>query len=253
MAVATTLALVGTAVAVTGSVAQAISAKNDRDDAEAAARDLKNAIKDKEDSLQDIVNPYAHLTNEMANLAVATQASQFQAEEADIALANTLDTLRATGTAAGGATALAQAALQSKRGISANIQQQEASNEKMRAEGEMRTQVQKGQGEVIRMRMQEERDMTQLDRLQGELDQERQNAVDADAAMWGAIGSIGTSIVGGAGAFGDAKAMQAYTQNLSQGNIPTPPIPSNMNTSDDWDNFGNTGNEYWDSMDDDWG
>ena len=34
-----------------------------------------------------------------------------QAEEADIALANTLDTLRATGASAGGATALAQAAL----------------------------------------------------------------------------------------------------------------------------------------------
>ena len=219
MAVATTLALVGTAVSVGGSVWQAIEAKDDRDDAEQAATDLKNAIKDKEDSLQQIVNPYAHLTNEMANLGVATQAAKFQAEEADIALSNTLDTLRATGAAAGGATALAQAALQSKRGISANIQQQEASNEKLRAEGEMRTQVQKGQGEVIRMRMQEERDMTQLDRLQGELDQERQTAADAEAAMWGAIGSVGTSIVAGAGAFGDAKALQAYTKSLGQGNL----------------------------------
>ena len=59
-----------------------------------------------------------------------------QAEEADIALANTLDTLRSSGASAGGATALAQAALQSKKGVAANIEQQEASNEKMRAQGE---------------------------------------------------------------------------------------------------------------------
>ena len=45
-----------------------------------------------------------------------------QVEEADIALANTLDTLRATGASAGGATALAQAALQSKKGVAASIE-----------------------------------------------------------------------------------------------------------------------------------
>ena len=45
----------------------------------------------------------------------ATKAAEIQIEESDIALANTLDTLRATGASAGGATALAQAALRSKR------------------------------------------------------------------------------------------------------------------------------------------
>jgi hypothetical protein len=77
-----------------------------------------------------ITNPYAStmdisgmakdlsgmINNPYANLGVATQAAEMQAEEADIALANTLDTLRATGASAGGATALAQAALQSKKG-----------------------------------------------------------------------------------------------------------------------------------------
>lgn len=76
------------------------------------------------------------LSNPYANLSVATGASKMQAEEADIALANTLDTLRSSGASAGGATALAQAALQSKKGVAANIEQQEASNEKMRAQGE---------------------------------------------------------------------------------------------------------------------
>ena len=76
------------------------------------------------------------LSNPMANLGVATQAAEMQIEEADIALANTLDTLRATGASAGGATALAQAALQSKKGVAATIEQQEAQNERLRAQGE---------------------------------------------------------------------------------------------------------------------
>ena len=76
------------------------------------------------------------VSNPYANLGVATQAAEMQIEEADIALANTLDTLRATGASAGGATALAQAALQSKKGVSASIEQQEAQNEKLRAQGE---------------------------------------------------------------------------------------------------------------------
>jgi hypothetical protein len=73
--------------------------------------------------------------NPFANLGVATQAAEMQAEEADISLANTLDTLRSTGASAGGATALAQAALQSKKGVSASIEQQEVNNEKLKAQG----------------------------------------------------------------------------------------------------------------------
>jgi hypothetical protein len=59
-----------------------------------------------------------------------------QAEQSDLALANTLDTLRATGAGAGGATALAQAALQSKQQVAASIETPEAQNEKMRAQGQ---------------------------------------------------------------------------------------------------------------------
>jgi hypothetical protein len=103
-----------------------------------------------ERSRQQIVNPYsgvtdmsnlakdlsAKITNPFANLSVATGAAEIQMEQSDIALANTLDTLRATGASAGGATALAQAALQSKQSVAASIESQEANNEKMRAEGQ---------------------------------------------------------------------------------------------------------------------
>ena len=61
------------------------------------------------------------ITNPFANLQVATKAAEFAASEKDISLATTLDTLRATGAGAGGATALAQAAARSKAGIAAGI------------------------------------------------------------------------------------------------------------------------------------
>ena len=99
-------------------------AKNSRKIAESFLEDIKEI----QDNRQQITNPYANIENPYKNLAVATQASKMQAEEADIALANTLDTLRETGKGAGGATALAQAALKSKRQISANIEQQEVAN-----------------------------------------------------------------------------------------------------------------------------
>ena len=118
------------------------------------ARDAKDIASAKVLSLQEgrqtIINPYSGTTslsdmasdlsgmmsNPFDGLSVATQAAEMQAEEADISLANTLDMLRATGASAGGATALAQAALQSKRGVAASIESQEATNEKMRAQGE---------------------------------------------------------------------------------------------------------------------
>ena len=75
-------------------------------------------IKTLEQNRQEVINPYANVTNPYANLQVATKAAEMQADQTDIALANTLDNLRQTG--AGGATALAQAALRSKQGISAD-------------------------------------------------------------------------------------------------------------------------------------
>jgi hypothetical protein len=122
--------------------------------ARALARQVKAETKklnELENSRQQIVNPYSNVqsvanlyakdlsskvTNPFANLSVATKAAEMQAEQSDLALANTLDTLRATGAGAGGATALAQAALQSKQQVAASIETQEAQNEKMRAQGQ---------------------------------------------------------------------------------------------------------------------
>lgn len=110
----------------------------------------KYQMEDARNSRQEIINPYAgitdlsglakdlssQITNPFNQITVSTAAAEMQAEEADIALANTLDTLEQTGASAGGATALAMAALKSKKDVAATIEQQEAANSKLRAEGE---------------------------------------------------------------------------------------------------------------------
>ncbi len=70
------------------------------------------------------------------------------------------DVVNISGYSSGGATALAQAALQSKKGVSATIEKQEAENERMRAEGEVGLQ-----------NMRETRENAKLDRYSALSDQ----------------------------------------------------------------------------------
>ena len=114
-----------------------------------------------------------------------------QAEQSDIALANTLDTLRETGKAAGGATALAQAALKSKQNISSTIEKQEVQNEKLKAQGQLQVDLYRGQGELNRMKMQETRDVSELDRLQGRADLAKAQQI---AARRGTISALGKGL-----------------------------------------------------------
>tara|TARA_R110000822_G_scaffold212365_1_gene347783 strand:+ start:1250 stop:1999 length:750 start_codon:yes stop_codon:yes gene_type:complete len=176
------------------------------------AKDQKDLIKDLEASRQEIINPYENVTslagqisNPYANLAVATQAADMQAEQADIALANTLDNLRQTG--AGGATALAQAALKSKQGVSASLEIQEAQNEKLRAQGESQTQTAllaeqrrlqtaDAQGKAFVYGEQEEREMGQLDRAQAQLENAQAQQYSSRGQAFGALAGAGKSLAG---------------------------------------------------------
>ncbi|MAH51657.1 hypothetical protein CMI37_37920 [Candidatus Pacearchaeota archaeon] len=183
-------------------------AKDRRDQASADADMYAEQLKNLQNTRQDIVNPYEDVTNEFANLSVATQAAEMQAEEADIALANTLDTIRATGGGAGGATALAQAALKSKRGISANIEQQEAGNEKLRAQGAMEAAKLQAAGKAFVFQAQEQREMNELARTAAMMQNEEQKEMyyedkrrEGTKMMLGAItggAQMFGSIVGGA-------------------------------------------------------
>jgi hypothetical protein len=197
-----------------------------------------------ENSRQAIINPWATtrdmsslikdssslVTNAFANLGVATQASKFEAEQIDVSLANTLDTLRETGAGAGGATALANAALKAKQGISANIEQQEAKNDQLRAQGQQdlervklaeaqriqsaqlseaqRVQGAEAQGAAFQFNAREEREQSKIDRIAGLMgaagNREAQAKANATSAITGAISGIGgiASSVIGAGGFG---------------------------------------------------
>lgn len=230
-----TAAIIGGALSAIGGIFGASSAKRRRRAAAREKRALNAKITNLENSRQAIINPYAgakdlsslasdlsgSMSNPFASLGVATQAAEMQIEEADIALANTLDTLRATGASAGGATALAQAALKSKKGVSASIEVQEAQNEKLRAEGRQQLQQQKiaeqrrlqgiqiGEGQRMQQAdasgkqfmfgAQETRETGKLDRLSAQLGgaqaRESQAASDQTAAITGAIGGL-TSIAG---------------------------------------------------------
>ena len=167
---------------------QASKAKN-------AAEGYQIKLDNIETNRQEIVNPYANVTNPFANMQVATQAAEMQAEQTDIALANTLDTLRSTGAAAGGATALAQAALKSKQGISADIEKQEMANQKLMAQGEQQMQQLQGAGKSAQMNMQENRDLRDITRLQDNMNlaQQQRAAGQATAGMAMASGIAGMS------------------------------------------------------------
>jgi hypothetical protein len=176
-----------------------------------------------EASRQEIINPYegvkdltSMISNPFAQLSVATKAAEIQIEEADISLANTLDTMRATGASAGGATALANAALRSKRGVAASIEQQEKSNEDKRAAGEQAAQNKKQQeqqrmqtadvaGRQFVFNQTESREMQQLNRVAGQLGAAQQAVSqansDATAATLGMIGGITSSISSAASAY----------------------------------------------------
>jgi hypothetical protein len=171
----------------------AIMGMHQANKAKGAMDDYQETLDNIDKSRQKIVNPYANVTNPFANLQVATKAAEMQAEQTDIALANTLDTLRETG--AGGATALAQAALQSKQGITASIQKQEVNNQRLAAQGEQRMEQLKGAGEARRMQMQEMRDVRDINRLQQNIDiaQRQRVAGLSTAARAGASAIAGLS------------------------------------------------------------
>ncbi len=197
MAVATGVAIAGLVVGVGAGVAGKVDANNKAKAAEGERESLEGALADQRASMQAINNPYAGISNQYANLSVATKASKFQAEETDKALANTLDTLRATGAGAGGATALAMAALKSKQGISANLEQQEVANEKLKAQGAMEVSKLMAEGKKFMFQAQEERDMMDLDRTAAMIDQERANEAAAAQAEQAAYGQIGSGAISG--------------------------------------------------------
>tara|TARA_R110000822_G_scaffold302161_1_gene426296 strand:+ start:63 stop:737 length:675 start_codon:yes stop_codon:yes gene_type:complete len=215
-----TMALIGGGAQIIGGLFGASSAKKRAEAAANEKRRLAKKLDSLEASRQEIINPYegiqdlsSLISNPMASLSVATGAAEMQIEEADIALANTLDTMRATGAGAGGATALAQAALRSKKGVSASIEAQEKANEDKRAAGEQVLQQQKMSeaqrlqqadvaGEQFMFSTREGREMQQLDRTASMLGAARQAEGQAQLDQTGAITGAFSGMAQIAGGYG---------------------------------------------------
>ena len=156
-----------------------------------ALKENRQAIIDPSTALEDLSGTFS---NPYANLGVATKAAEMQMEQTDAALANTLDTLRATGSGAGGATALAQAALQSKNQVAASIQQQEADNAKLKAQGDSQLQQMKA-SEQQRVQAAKAAGMefmfsAQEDRTNADLDFEANQMQLADERRYQAEGDV---------------------------------------------------------------
>ena len=226
----------GAALSIGGSIMGGMGARKAARAAARQAAAARRQIQSLENNRQSVINPYSNMSsitglaedlssrmsNPFANLSVATQAAEMQAEEADISLANTLDTMLATGAGAGGATALAQEALRSKKGISASIETQEAANEKLKAEGEqklnerqiaeaqrmqdigmqdeLRLQSAESQGRAYQFESQEQRDENKMARLSGVASQASAQAASAAAganSAWGGVASMGGQLLSG--------------------------------------------------------
>ena len=218
---------IGGAVAANQADSAGKRARGDADRARAALQAVKNAR-------VPITNPYSGssnlsdlaedlssmISNPFSNLGVATQAAEIQMEQSNLALSNALDSLATTGASAGGATALAQAALASKKGISASIEQQESRNQTLQAQGQARAderkmseqqrlqgieisegqrmQSQQAAGKQFTMQMNEQRSMADMDYEAGRESQAMANEAAANRAKSAAWGSAISGIAGAA-------------------------------------------------------
>ena len=186
-------------------------------------------IKNYDDNRQEIKNPFGQLENPYKNLAVATQAAEIKMEQTDQALANTLDTLRETGAAAGGATAIANAALKSKQGVAASIETQEINNQKLQAQGQLQVDIAKGKGEMERFDNQEARDIAKLNRLQSQADVLKGQQQSATLGAIQGLTNVGNTLIGGMTAADLPDAPEGTTSGFDANGNPisiAPPSPT---------------------------
>lgn len=181
--------IVGGGVQVLGSL---IGGGKRRREQRAAAAELaaqKQAFQDFQ-----FTNQFAGLENVFEDATVNQQASQFQAQQSDAALAQALQSATMTGGAAGGAQAIAQAALQSKQNISADIARQEQANEARRLQQESRLQTMEAKGADVVQQRQYGQTQQLLNLAAGRKVMADQARTQATAGLVGGIGNI----IGGA-------------------------------------------------------
>ena len=176
---------------------------------------------------EDLQNTFDGMENQFEDMRVATQAAEFQSQQQQQGLAQTLDALRGAGGGTGAAAiaqALAQSQARGQQQIAANIEQQERQNELAAAQAGMDIQRQQAQaGMNIQMAQAagadaaEQREFARTSTLLGMSQQElagaRQARAQATADLAGGLGAIGGAALGGAfkGVFGGSSSIGAGT------------------------------------------
>jgi hypothetical protein len=172
---------------------------------------------------QEYTNPYANLENPYEDLTVNQQQAQFQAQQGAQQRADILGGLRGTAGGAGIAglaQAMAQQSTLQTQQISASIGEQEARNQRLRAQGAAQTQRLERYGESIRQGKEEQRiatlygmDMSRLTAANKARQQARQQMI---AGIGRAAGTLAQGIGMGETPFsGGEFGLDAYNEYVS--------------------------------------
>lgn len=228
-----------------GAVGSMISAKGNKETAEQIAEDAK-IERDKQQAALDVQkqqyeaqrfeNPFADMENVYEDLTVNQQQAQFQAQQGAQQRSNVLESMR--GAAGGsGIAGLAQAManqgqLQTQQ-ISASIGQQEAMNQRLRAQGADRIQTLGRQGEQFVQQSEMNRQATLLGMQMGEatganvaFQQAQANQMSAGVAQDSATANLFGALAPAAGALTGAIGSAIGGGGGGAGVMPTTPIPT---------------------------
>ena len=158
----------------------------------------------------DFENLYSNLKNPFEDLRVSTEAAEFQSQQSQQGLAQSLDALRGAGGGTGAAAvaqAMAQQQAKTQQQIAAGISKQEVANERMAAQGQFQMQSQEAKAGMDIQGKEFDREST----IFGMEQQNYAAALEAQAkqreAGSGALGALGT-IAGGA-IFGGEGALKS--------------------------------------------
>ena len=201
---------------VAGIIGGIVGSQAMKDEQETAASQFDKRMRSYESF--DFQNLYADIENPMEDLRVGTQAAEFQAQQTQQGLAQTLDALRSSGGGAGAAAlaqTLAQAQAQSNQQIASGIEQQELANESARAAMQAELNLKEASGAM------EVQDF-ELGRTETLLDMSSQRKQAADAARTKATESILSGVgqlSGSVAAFGAMGGFKDGIKKYDEGEV----------------------------------
>ena len=138
--------------------------------------DISNAYAGMTNPFESLTNPYEDIVNELTDLEVSTEAAEFQAQQQQQGLAQSLEAFRGAGGGTGSAalaTALAQESRKGMQSIAADIARQEVENQKLAAQTGMDIQMKTAEGEATRQALRAEGEQTRQQEI-AEGEEERQ-------------------------------------------------------------------------------